>query len=246
MAGIREILIITTPHEQHQFQTLLGDGSQWGISLNYAVQPEPNGLAEAFLIGEDFIANDGCALILGDNIYYGHGLTDALQRAASLDEGAVVFAYQVSDPERYGIVEFDEEFHPLRIVEKPKSPKSSFAVTGLYFYDNDVVEIAKSTTPSARGELEISEVNQCYLERGLMRVERLGRGYAWFDAGTVDSLLAAGEFMRTIDKRQGLKIACLEEAALHRGFINVDAVRTAAEKFGKSDYGNYLRRLVGE
>lgn len=244
LAGIRDILVITTAHDQAQFIKLLGDGRQWGVRLEYAIQAEPRGLAEAFIIGESFIGDDGCALVLGDNIFYGHGFHSTLQRAAETDEGAVVFAYKVRDPERYGIVEFDEHGVPVRIVEKPAQPRSPFAVTGLYFYDNRVIEIAKSLSPSARGELEISDINQHYLERGVLRAERLGRGYAWFDAGTVDSLLEASHFMQTIDRRQGLKIACLEETAYYQGFIDGAAILAAAEAYGKSDYGDYLRRLV--
>jgi len=244
LAGIRDILVITTAHDQAQFIKLLGYGRQWGVRLEYAIQAEPRGLAEAFIIGESFIGDDGCALVLGDNIFYGHGFQSTLQRAAATDQGAVVFAYQVRDPERYGIVEFDEDNVPIRIVEKPAQPRSPFAVTGLYFYDNHVIEIAKSLSPSVRGELEISDVNQHYLERGVLRAERLGRGYAWFDAGTVDSLLEASQFMQTIDRRQGLKIACLEETAYFQGFIGAATVLEAAEAYGKSDYGDYLRRLV--
>lgn len=244
LAGIRDILVITTAHDQAQFIKLLGDGRQWGVRLEYAIQAEPRGLAEAFIIGESFIGDDGCALVLGDNIFYGHGFQSTLQRAAATDHGAVVFAYQVRDPERYGIVEFDEDNVPLRIVEKPAQPRSPFAVTGLYFYDNRVIEIAKSLSPSARGEIEISDVNQHYLERGVLRAERLGRGYAWFDAGTIDSLLEASQFMQTIDRRQGLKIACLEETAYFQGFIDAATVLESAEAYGKSEYGDYLRRLV--
>src|SRR3954471_8714491 len=214
LAGIREILIITTPHNQAQFQGLLGDGSQWGIELTYKVQPSPDGLAQAFLIGRDFIGGDSCALILGDNIYYGHGLSQKLQAAGESDrQGATVFAYLVSDPQRYGIVDFDSTGCATHIEEKPAKPRSPWAVTGLYFYDNQVVNIARELRPSARGELEITDLNNLYLRHGMLRVARLGRGYAWFDTGTHDHLLEAAEFVRTIEMRQGLKIACVEEVA---------------------------------
>ena len=244
LAGIREILIITTPHEQTLFRNLLGDGRRWGIALSYAVQPAPEGLAQAFLIGRDFIGRDPVCLILGDNIFFGHGLTELLERAVRLDKGAVVFGYWVSDPERYGVVEFDAAGRAVGIEEKPQRPRSNWAVTGLYFYDNDVIDIAAALTPSARGELEITDVNRRYLDRGDLRVERLGRGYAWLDTGTHESLIEAGSFIRTIERRQGLKIACPEEIAFHRGFIGAEELRRLAEPLRKSGYGQYLLRLL--
>jgi glucose-1-phosphate thymidylyltransferase len=246
LAGIRDILVITTPDDQAAFQQLLGDGSQWGLSLSYATQDEPNGLAEAFIIGRDFVGNDPCALVLGDNIFYGHGLTDILQRAATRTEGATVFGYYVSDPERYGVVSFDVGGKALTIEEKPAVPKSNWAVTGLYFYDNDVLDIALDIKPSPRGELEITDINLVYLKRSLLSVERLGRGYAWLDTGTHDSLLQASEFVRTIEARQGLKVACVEEIAYHMGYIDAEQVMRLAQPLAKSGYGEYLRSVVGE
>ena len=244
LAGIREILIITTEHDQAAFQNLLGDGSQWGIDLTYAVQAEPNGLAEAFIIGKEFVGKDPAALVLGDNIFYGHGLTSLLQGAAKRQDGATVFGYYVSDPERYGVVSFDESGTATEIVEKPANPKSNWAVTGLYFYDNDVVDIAHTIEPSARGELEITDVNKVYLERGKLSVEKMGRGYAWLDTGTHDSLLQASEFVRTVEARQGLKIACVEEIAHHMGWIDDEQVLRLAGPLAKSGYGEYLKTLV--
>ena len=243
-AGIREILVITTPEDRGAFERVLGDGSQWGVRIDYTVQPSPDGLAQAFLLGEDFIGDDPVCLILGDNIFYGHGLPPLLQRAAALESGAMVLGYHVHDPERYGVVEFDEAGTVLSLEEKPAEPRSNYAVTGLYFYDNDVVEIAKTVKPSARGELEITSVNQMYLERGELQVELLGRGYAWLDTGTPASLLEASEFVRTLEERQGLQIACLEEIALHMGFITLDDVRRRISVFCKSSYGRYLERVV--
>ncbi|MDM7945319.1 glucose-1-phosphate thymidylyltransferase RfbA [Oceanibaculum nanhaiense] len=244
LAGIRDILIITTPQDQPLFQAQLGDGAQWGLNLSYVVQPSPDGLAQAFILGEDFIGGDACALVLGDNIFYGDGLTDRLRRAAARDSGATVFAYLVSDPERYGVVEFDAGNKALTIEEKPKQPRSRWAVTGLYFYDNDVVEIAKSIKPSARGELEITDVNRVYLERGDLNVEQMGRGFAWLDTGTHDSLIQAGEFVRTVEARQSLKIACPEEIAYRLGFIDAAQLERLAEPLAKSGYGEYLRRVL--
>ncbi|AZT84536.1 glucose-1-phosphate thymidylyltransferase [Marinobacter sp. NP-4(2019)] len=244
LAGIREILVITTPEDQEGFKRLLSDGSQWGINLTYTVQPSPDGLAQAFIIGEEFIGNDSVCLVLGDNIYYGQGLSNMLQAAASRDRGATVFGYQVTDPERFGVVAFDEHQRAISIEEKPTQPKSDYAVTGLYFYDNDVVDIAKSVTPSARGELEITTVNQAYLERGDLNVELLGRGFAWLDTGTFDSLHEAAGFIETLEKRQGLKIACLEEVAYRMGFIGEEQLLAEAENLKKNSYGDYLKKLV--
>ena len=244
LAGIREILVITTPEDQDGFKRLLGDGSQWGINLSYAIQPSPDGLAQAFIIGEDFIGEDSVCLVLGDNIYYGQGLSKLLQTAAALDKGATVFGYQVTDPERFGVVEFDDHQRAISIEEKPSNPKSDYAVTGLYFYDNDVVGIAKSVTPSARGELEITTVNQAYLERGDLNVELLGRGFAWLDTGTFDSLHDAAGFIETLEKRQGLKIACLEEIAYRMGFIGEEELLAEAEALKKNSYGAYLKKLI--
>ncbi|MEQ9333065.1 glucose-1-phosphate thymidylyltransferase RfbA [Thalassobaculum sp.] len=244
LAGIREILIITTPQDQPAFRHLLGDGSQWGLQLAYAVQEAPNGLAEAFIIGRDFVGSDPAALVLGDNIFYGHGLTEVMQQAAARTAGATVFGYYVSDPERYGVVSFGDDGKATEIVEKPADPKSNWAVTGLYFYDNDVLEIARTIAPSPRGELEITDVNRVYLERGDLAVERLGRGYAWLDTGTHDSLLQASEFVRTVEARQGLKIACVEEIAYYMGYIDAEQVLRLAAPLAKSGYGEYLRRLV--
>ncbi len=244
LAGIREILVITTPHDAAQFQTLLGDGSQWGLAISYAQQPKPEGLAQAFLIGEEFIAGERCALVLGDNIYFGHDLEPMLLSAAERQSGATVFGYHVRDPERYGVVEFDGAGTAISIEEKPKQPKSNYAVTGLYFYDADVVALAKQVRPSARGELEITDLNRFYLERGTLTVERMGRGYAWFDTGTHESLLQAGEFVRTVEERQGLKISCPEEIAWRKGFIDSDQVRKLAEPLSKNGYGQYLLRMI--
>lgn len=246
LAGIREFLIISTPHDLPHFQSLLGDGARWGISLAYAAQPRPEGLAQALLIGADFIQGGPCALILGDNIFFGHGLTELLARAAARASGATVFAYHVSDPERYGVVGFDSTDRATSIEEKPTQPKSSFAVTGLYFYDQDAAKIAASIKPSARGELEITDVNRVYLERGALSVERMGRGYAWFDTGTPSSLLEAGDFVATIEKRQGLRIACPEEIAFNQKFIDRDQLEQLGSALGKSDYGKYVQMLAKE
>lgn len=244
LAGINEILLITTPEDQADFQKLLGDGSQWGISLAYAVQRKPEGLAQAFIIGSEFIGSESCSLVLGDNIFHGHGLTDMLARAASQRSGATVFGYYVKDPERYGVVAFDKNSVAESIEEKPTVPKSNWAVTGLYFYDNEVVDIAHNISPSARGELEITDVNRIYLERGLLKVERLGRGFAWLDTGTHESLLQASEFVRTIEERQGLKIACIEEIAYNMGYIDEIKLSQLAQPLLKSGYGEYLINLM--
>ncbi len=244
LTGIREILVITTPQDQPAFRHLLGDGSQWGLDLSYAVQDAPNGLAEAFIIGREFIGSDPAALVLGDNIFYGHGLTEVLQSAAARTGGATVFGYYVSDPERYGVVSFGADGRATEIVEKPANPQSNWAVTGLYFYDNDVVDVAREIKPSPRGELEITDVNRVYLERGTLSVEKLGRGYAWLDTGTHDSLLQASEFVRTVAARQGLKVACVEEIAYFMEYIDAEQVLRLADPLAKSGYGEYLRRLV--
>ena len=246
LAGIREILVITTPRDQESFRSLLGDGGQWGLSISYAVQPEPGGLAQAFLIGEDFLAGEGCALVLGDNIFYGSDLAVMMQHAARQEEGATVFAYYVSDPERYGVVEFDDAGKAVSLEEKPKHPRSNFAVTGLYFYDGQIVDVAKSIRPSARGELEITDVNKAYLTRGMLHVETMRRGYAWLDTGTHDSLLQAAVFVQTIEQRQGLKIASPEEIAYRMGYITREEVERLAEPLKKNDYGKYLLRLIRE
>ena len=246
LAGIRDILVITTPQDSANFHTLLGDGAQWGISVSYAVQPSPDGLAQAFLIGEEFIAGEGCALILGDNIFYGSDLAVSLQRAAKQEDGATVFAYYVSDPERYGVVEFDEAGAAISLEEKPKKPRSNFAVTGLYFYDKDIVETAKHVKPSARGELEITDVNREYLSRGKLRVEKMRRGFAWLDTGTHETLLAAASFVQTIQARQGLKIACVEEIAFRMGYIDAAQVERLAKPLLKNEYGKYLKRIIKE
>lgn len=243
-AGIRDVLVITTPTDQQSFQRLLGDGSQFGINIEYAVQPNPEGLAQSFIIGEQFIGSDHAALALGDNIFYGHGLTENYRRAAVIQEGATVFAYAVRDPERYGVVAFDDQGEPTEIIEKPTNPPSNYAVTGLYFYDNDVVEVAKNLKPSKRGELEITDVNRIYLERKQLRVERLGRGVAWFDAGTHASLLEASMFVQSIEDRQGMMVACLEEIAYSQGFITADQVLERAEQLSKNSYGKYLKGIV--
>ena len=246
LAGITEILIISTPQDTPRFQELLGDGKELGIHLEYAIQPSPDGLAQAFIIGEEFIGGESVCLILGDNIYYGGGLSKILQRAAEKESGATVFGYHVNDPERFGVVEFDQEMRALSIEEKPEEPKSNYAVTGLYFYDNDVVEIAKNIKPSPRGELEITDINKVYLERGDLSVELMGRGFAWLDTGTHESLLEASLFIETIEKRQNLKVACLEEIAFRMGYITKEEVIKLAQPLKKNQYGQYLLRLVGE
>ncbi len=246
MAGIREILIISSPEYLANYQNLFDDGSAWGVEISYAVQPRPEGLAQAFIIGADFVGTDSAALILGDNVFYGANLGAKLKHAAAKTRGATVFAYHVEDPERYGVVSFDGAGRAVDLAEKPKNPKSPWAVTGLYFYDNRVLEIAAAVKPSERGELEITDVNRAYLEMGELEVERLGRGYAWLDTGTHDSLLEASEFVRTIQKRQGLQVACLEEIAFEQGFINAAQVRARGELFGKTAYGQYLLRLIRE
>lgn len=243
LAEIREILIISTPQDIGRFEQLLGDGSQWGISLSYAVQESPDGLAQAFLIGEEFLAGSPACLILGDNLYYGSGMPDLL-RSAQTNTGATVFAYQVSDPERYGVVEFDENKRAISIEEKPATPKSDFAVTGLYFYDSNVVAYAKQVKPSPRGELEITDLNRIYLEQGTLNVVTMKRGFAWLDTGTHDSLLDASNFIQTVEHRQGIKIACLEEISIHKGWISKEAVREKAATMGKSTYAEYLRRIT--
>ena len=246
LAGIWEVLIITTPEDKENFERLLGDGSQFGIDLKYAVQPSPDGLAQAFIIGEDFIGNSNVCLVLGDNIFYGQGFTPMLKQALAREKGATVFGYQVKDPERFGVVEFDDQKRAVSLEEKPKHPKSNFAVTGLYFYDNDVIQIAKQVKPSERGELEITTVNQMYLERGDLNVELLGRGFAWLDTGTHESLLQAAQFVETLEKRQGYKVACLEEIAFNQGWLTIEQVLDIGKSMSKNDYGQYLISLVSE
>jgi len=244
LAGIREVLVITTPHDAPLFENLLGDGSQWGMAIAYAVQPEPKGLAQAYTIGADFVAGGPSCLVLGDNIFFGHGLPEVLGKAVARTHGASVFAYHVADPERYGVVEFDAGMRALSIEEKPAAPRSNWAVTGLYFYDAQVVDIAANLSPSARGELEITDVNRAYLERGELSVEVMGRGYAWLDTGTPDSLLEAAEFVATLERRQGMKIACPEEIAWRKGFIDAAGLERAIARHGKSAYAGYLRGLA--
>ena len=244
LAGIKDILVITTPRDSESFQTLLGDGSQWGIKISYKVQPSPDGLAQAFIIGEEFINGEGCALILGDNIFYGHDLSKLVRIATQKENGATIFAYYVKDPERYGIVEFDKNRKAISLEEKPEKPKSNFAVTGLYFYDKNVVEYAKSIKPSARGELEITDLNKIYLEKGNLNVETLGRGYAWLDTGTHESLLQAASFVETVQDRQGLKIACPEEIAYNLGYINKEQLKELAKPLAKNEYGQYLLAIA--
>lgn len=246
LAGIRDILIISTPQDTPRFEQLLGDGSQWGLNLQYAVQPSPDGLAQAFILGAGFVGNNPSALILGDNIFHGHEFSELLQRANATHDGATVFAYAVTDPERYGVVEFDAGKRAISIEEKPSQPKSRYAVTGLYFYDTDVVDIARNIKPSARGELEITDVNRNYLERGKLKVQIMGRGYAWLDTGTHDSLLEAGQFIATIEKRQGLKVACPEEIAWRQGWVSDEKLEQIAQPYAKTGYGQYLFGLLRE
>lgn len=244
LAGIQDILIITTPHDQQSFINLLGSGNQWGLNLEYKTQPNPDGLAQAFILGEEFIGNDSVSLVLGDNIFYGHGMDKLLKNATQQDKGATVFGYYVKDPERYGVVDFDDNGHAIALEEKPENPTSNYAVTGLYFYDNDVIDIAKSIKPSPRGELEITDVNKFYLERDALNVEVMGRGFAWLDTGTHTSLLQAANFIQVMEERQGLKIACLEEIAYRQGFINAEQIERLANPLLKSGYGEYLMNLL--
>ena len=246
LAGIREVLVISTPQDTPRFAELLGDGAQWGMEISYAVQPSPDGLAQAFIIGEQFIGKDPCALVLGDNIFYGHELAQMAQKAAQQTKGATVFAYPVHDPERYGVVEFNVAGKAVSLEEKPKAPKSRYAVTGLYFYDNRVVDVAKNMQPSPRGELEITDVNRQYLQWGDLQVEVMGRGMAWLDTGTHDSLIEAGSFIQTIEKRQGLKVACPEEIAYRMGFIDAEKLAALASKYAKNGYGDYLKQVLTE
>lgn len=244
LAGIRDILIISTPQDTPRFEQLLGNGSQWGLHIQYKVQPSPDGLAQAFILGEEFIGEDNCALVLGDNIFYGHDLPRLLEGAASQQEGATVFAYHVSDPECYGVVEFDKDGTAIGLEEKPQQPKSNYAITGLYFYDNDVVEMAKSLTPSERGELEITDINRIYMQQGRLSVAMMRRGYAWLDTGTHQSMIEASNFIATIEERQGLKVSCPEEIAFRRGFIDAEQLRVLAEPLKKTGYGQYLLNLT--
>ncbi|EMB9075272.1 TPA: glucose-1-phosphate thymidylyltransferase RfbA [Enterobacter cloacae] len=244
LAGIRDILIISTPQDTPRFEQLLGNGSQWGLHIQYKVQPSPDGLAQAFILGEEFIGEDNCALVLGDNIFYGHDLPRLLEGAASQQEGSTVFAYHVSDPERYGVVEFDKDGTAIGLEEKPQQPKSNYAITGLYFYDNDVIEMAKSLTPSERGELEITDINRIYMQQGRLSVAMMRRGYAWLDTGTHQSMIEASNFIATIEERQGLKVSCPEEIAFRRGFIDAEQLRVLAEPLKKTGYGQYLLNLT--
>ncbi|EMP9546669.1 glucose-1-phosphate thymidylyltransferase RfbA [Enterobacter hormaechei] len=244
LAGIRDILIISTPQDTPRFEQLLGNGSQWGLNIQYKVQPSPDGLAQAFILGEEFIGGDNCALVLGDNIFYGHDLPRLLEGAASQQEGATVFAYHVSDPERYGVVEFDKDGTAIGLEEKPQQPKSNYAITGLYFYDNDVIEMAKSLTPSERGELEITDINRIYMQQGRLSVAMMRRGYAWLDTGTHQSMIEASNFIATIEERQGLKVSCPEEIAFRRGFIDAEQLRVLADPLKKTGYGQYLLNLT--
>ncbi len=246
LAGIKEILVISTPRDLPMIEMLLGSGADLGLKLSYKIQPEPKGIAQAFTIGADFVGNSPVCLILGDNIFYGHEITGLLEQSSKLTKGSHVFAYKVKDPERYGVVEFDKSFKALSIEEKPKQPKSNWAVTGLYFYDADVVKIAQNLKPSARGELEITDVNKAYLARGDLHIQPMGRGVAWLDTGTYDSLLSSSLFVQTLEERQGLKVACIEEIAFSKGFINAAQLQKLCDKAGKSDYGNYLRRMLAE
>jgi glucose-1-phosphate thymidylyltransferase len=246
LAGLREILVITTPKDIARYREVLGDGSQWGISIVYAEQPRPEGLAQAFVIGRDFLAGSPAALVLGDNLFFGPGLAEILQRAATTRDGATIFAYRVDDPERYGVIDFDAAGRPVSIQEKPKSPASNWAATGLYFYDHTVVDVAAAVRPSARGELEITDVNRHYLAAGKLRVEKLGQGFAWLDTGTHESLLEAADFVRIMERRQGLKIACVEEIAFHRGFIDAEQLLRLAAGLKETDYGRYLQRVARE
>jgi glucose-1-phosphate thymidylyltransferase len=246
LAGIRDVLVISTPADTPRFEQLLGTGGQWGISIRYAVQPSPDGLAQAFLIGKEFLAGQGCCLVLGDNLFFGHDLAKLLRSASERKQGATVFAYAVQDPQRYGVVEFDESRKAVSLEEKPKNPKSRYAVTGIYFYDEQVVSVAESIKPSSRGELEITDVNRWYLDRGQLTTELLGRGMAWLDTGTHDSLLEASLFIQTIEKRQGLKVACLEEIAYRQGYIDAEQLKELAVKMARSTYGEYLKRIIDE